>query len=175
MATACQTQFVNDNDHDSSSHDNTTTVISLLISYIALGYSAFSSGSSAIYTQLPTTSSSEPNLPISENNNELSESYPFMRRLQNALITQPDDEDEVVAYNYTFFHIVFAMASFYILMVVSNWSAVHISDAISSQPTVSVDGMIGVVWVKMTTSWICAGLFLWSMVAPLVVPDRQFT
>lgn len=31
------------------------------------------------------------------------------------------------------------------------------------------------VWVKMASSWCCLGLYLWSMVAPIVMPGRDFS
>ncbi|KAI5067857.1 hypothetical protein GOP47_0016202 [Adiantum capillus-veneris] len=30
------------------------------------------------------------------------------------------------------------------------------------------------VWVRISTEWLTAGLFMWSLVAPLIFPDREF-
>lgn len=29
-------------------------------------------------------------------------------------------------------------------------------------------------WIKMLSSWICAGLYIWTLVAPILLPDREF-
>ena len=30
------------------------------------------------------------------------------------------------------------------------------------------------VWVKIISSWLCLSLYLWSLVAPILLPDREF-
>ncbi|CAG0901169.1 unnamed protein product [Cyprideis torosa] len=30
------------------------------------------------------------------------------------------------------------------------------------------------VWVKIISSWVCIGLYCWTLVAPLLFPDRDF-
>ena len=32
----------------------------------------------------------------------------------------------------------------------------------------------GAVWVKIVSSWLCGGLYLWTLVAPIVLQDRDF-
>ncbi len=32
----------------------------------------------------------------------------------------------------------------------------------------------GAMWVKIVSSWLCAGLYLWTMVAPCILTDRDF-
>lgn len=29
-------------------------------------------------------------------------------------------------------------------------------------------------WVKIVSSWVCASLYGWTLVAPLALPDREF-
>lgn len=29
-------------------------------------------------------------------------------------------------------------------------------------------------WVKIISSWLCLALYTWSLVAPIVLPDREF-
>ena len=31
------------------------------------------------------------------------------------------------------------------------------------------------VWVKIVSSWLCAGLYVWTLVAPAVLTDRDFS
>lgn len=29
-------------------------------------------------------------------------------------------------------------------------------------------------WVKIVSSWLCLALYTWSLIAPIVLPDREF-
>ena len=31
------------------------------------------------------------------------------------------------------------------------------------------------VWVKAISSWLCFGIYMWTLVAPVVLPDRDFS
>ena len=71
-------------------------------------------------------------------------------------------------YNVSFFHVIFALASCYTAMLMTDWG--------SGQGT-SRD-QIGVgwasVWVKAISTWVTAGLYTWTLVAPLLLQDRVF-
>jgi hypothetical protein len=73
-----------------------------------------------------------------------------------------------VAYNYSFFHAIFALASCYTAMLLTDWG--------SGQG--STKDQIGVgwasVWVKVVSSWLTAALYAWSLAAPLIFPERAF-
>lgn len=78
-----------------------------------------------------------------------------------------DNEEEGVAYSYSFFHFMFCLASLYVMMTLTSWyqpdsDLAHLNSNMAS------------VWVKILSSWICAGLYSWSLVAPIVFPDRDF-
>ncbi|XP_060937547.1 serine incorporator 2 [Limanda limanda] len=78
-----------------------------------------------------------------------------------------DNEEEGVTYNYSFFHFHLCLASLYIMMTLTNWY----------QPDTSTQDMqntMPAVWVKMCSSWLGLGLYLWTLVAPLIFPDRDF-
>ncbi|KAG0245981.1 hypothetical protein BGX31_005045 [Mortierella sp. GBA43] len=81
-----------------------------------------------------------------------------------------DDEKNGCQYNYSFFHVIFALAAMYISMVLTNWNTFE-------QPE-GEDGLILIgqswpaVWVKIVSSWICYGLYAFSLLAPVVFPDR---
>ncbi|RVE50549.1 hypothetical protein evm_004776 [Chilo suppressalis] len=76
-----------------------------------------------------------------------------------------DNEADGVAYSWTFFHIVFALATLYIMMTLTNWY--NPSSELSKQNAASM-------WIKITSSWLCIGLYIWTLVAPAVFPDRDF-
>ncbi|XP_072935918.1 probable serine incorporator isoform X2 [Epargyreus clarus] len=77
-----------------------------------------------------------------------------------------DNEGEGVAYSWTFFHVVFALASLYIMMTLTNWY--NPSSQLSKENVASM-------WIKITSSWMCIGLYIWTLVAPAIFPDRDFS
>ncbi|CAH1419043.1 unnamed protein product [Lactuca virosa] len=73
-----------------------------------------------------------------------------------------------VTYSYSFFHIIFSLASMYSAMLLTGWST-----SVGESGRL-VDVGWPSVWVRIITSWATAGLFIWSMVAPHLFPDRDF-
>jgi hypothetical protein len=145
----------------------------LVITFVALGYSAFSSGSTSAF--------------------EVVVDSPFDAETGDD--GQPeDDEKERTKYNYSLFHFVFIMAAFYMSMVLTDWSIMQ------SDPSgqVKIVHGYGAMWVKIATSWLCIVLYVWTLVsfvskrylfdfekhpntydtfkvAPFVMPDRDFS
>ncbi|XP_059048953.1 probable serine incorporator isoform X2 [Achroia grisella] len=76
-----------------------------------------------------------------------------------------DNEGEGVAYSWTFFHVVFALATLYIMMTLTNWY--------NPRSELSKENMASM-WVKITSSWLCVGLYIWTLVAPAIFPNREF-
>lgn len=85
------------------------------------------------------------------------------------------DEGPPVSYNYSFFHMIFALASMYLAMLMTGWSPGS-GDAGSTQDD---KDLIGVgwanVWAKLVTQWATGLLYVWTLVAPLIWPDREFS
>ncbi|NXL85603.1 SERC3 protein, partial [Alectura lathami] len=79
-----------------------------------------------------------------------------------------DNEKDGVQYNYAFFHFMLFLASLYIMMTLTNWYSpdADFKTMTSKWPAV---------WVKITSSWVCLLLYLWTLVAPLVLTDRDFS
>jgi len=78
-----------------------------------------------------------------------------------------DNEEDGTAYNWSFFHIVFALATLYIMMTLTNWYKPN-----SSLQTLNANAAS--MWVKAISSWICVSLYGWTLVAPMVLRDREF-
>ncbi|XP_029298448.1 serine incorporator 2 [Cottoperca gobio] len=79
-----------------------------------------------------------------------------------------DNEEEGVTYNYSFFHFSLFLASLYIMMTLTNWY----------MPDTNYEAMqtsMPAVWVKIGSSWFGLGIFLWTLVAPLVLTNRDFS
>jgi uncharacterized protein YxeA len=77
-----------------------------------------------------------------------------------------DDEGESVAYSYTFFHIMFFLASLYIMMTLTHWY----------RPTsnFSMNANEPAMWVKISSSWTCIAIYIWTIIAPMVLQNRDF-
>jgi len=90
--------------------------------------------------------------------------------------TWPSDEkhheDEEVTYSYSFFHFTFFLACFYVSMILTNWTLMHHESG--TQLWQPVDRGVVALWVRMTSSWLISVLFTWTLVAPLLFPNRQF-
>ncbi|CAH1247436.1 serine incorporator 1-like isoform X1 [Branchiostoma lanceolatum] len=79
-----------------------------------------------------------------------------------------DNEKDGVKYNYSFFHFMFMLASMYIMMTLTNWYSPDGSNFNKLEPNQPA------VWVKIVSSWLCILLYVWTLVAPIVLPDRDF-
>lgn len=78
------------------------------------------------------------------------------------------EKSKPVTYSYTFFHIIFSLASMYSAMLLTGWST-----SVGESGRL-VDVGWPSVWVRVITSWATAVLFIWSLVAPVLFPDREF-
>jgi len=77
-----------------------------------------------------------------------------------------------VSYNVSFFHFTFFLASLYLSMVLTNWNTVNSDN--DTQTSISVDqGMVSV-WVKIISSWATLALYLWTIIVPILFPERYF-
>jgi len=81
-----------------------------------------------------------------------------------------DSEHDGVHYSWSLFHLMFALATLYVMMTLTNWYSPgnHISIE-------TISANMSAVWVKMISSWLCFGLYLWTLVAPIVLQDRDFS
>ena len=80
---------------------------------------------------------------------------------------EEEKEAEPVSYSYSFFHLIFALASMYSAMLLSGWTS-------SSESSELIDVGWTSVWVRICTEWVTAGIYIWTLVAPLILPDREF-
>lgn len=79
-----------------------------------------------------------------------------------------DNEEDQVAYSYSFFHFMLALASLYVMMTLTNWFS-------PSSDFKTLNSNMAAVWVKMVSSWLCIALYVWTLVAPLVLRNRDFS
>ncbi|KAF3707754.1 Serine incorporator 1 Axotomy-induced glyco/Golgi protein 2 [Channa argus] len=87
---------------------------------------------------------------------------------ENGVRRAVDNEEEGVTYSYSFFHFCLFLASLYIMMTLTNW---YMPDTNYQLMQTSMSA----VWVKISSSWLGLALYLWTLVAPLVLPNREFS
>lgn len=78
-----------------------------------------------------------------------------------------DNERDGVTYSYSFFHFMLFLASLYIMMTLTNWYSPDSTYETMTSKWPSV-------WVKISSSWVCIVLYVWTLVAPLVLTNRDF-
>lgn len=79
-----------------------------------------------------------------------------------------DNEEDTVAYNWSFFHLMFALATLYVMMTLTNWYQPNSTLGTMNANTASM-------WMKIISSWLCLGIYNWSLVAPALLPNRDFS
>ncbi|SCU90380.1 LADA_0F03642g1_1 [Lachancea dasiensis] len=78
-----------------------------------------------------------------------------------------DDERIATRYNYSLFHIIFFLATQWIAILLTvNVTKDDVGDFIPVGRTYFYS------WVKIVSAWICYGLYGWTLVAPMILPDR---
>jgi len=90
-------------------------------------------------------------------------------------IVSIEEDDQKVAYNYSFFHFTFLLAAMYLGMVLTNWQSIRFGtgDGLPAD-TILVDQGTPAVWIKVISSWVTLLLFIWTMLAPVLLPNRKF-
>ena len=81
-----------------------------------------------------------------------------------------------VPFNFALFHTAFMLGAMYVQQLLTNWETISAHDAQSSTaaPEITVDSGAGSMWAKIVSSWLVFALYLWSLFAPLIFPDRDF-
>lgn len=100
----------------------------------------------------------------------LSAAFAVIAILASAYIGGSNDQNGPAhLYNYSLFHTIFLVASMYMVSSVTNW-----------QMPVAANGSLAFVdnglafWAKIGVAAIINGFYAWTLVAPAVLPDRQF-
>ncbi|KAI0014285.1 serine incorporator [Xylariaceae sp. FL0662B] len=88
----------------------------------------------------------------------------------NSANTPHDDERTSTQYSYSVFHVIFFLATC--------WVATLLTGSVEGDKT-SPDSDFATVgrtywasWVKIVSAWICYSLYIWTLVAPIVLPER---
>ncbi|CAN6287702.1 unnamed protein product [Urochloa humidicola] len=131
-------------------------ILGMLTTVLSVVYSAVRAGSS-------TTFLSPPSSPRSGAKN------PLLGDEETGKGDGKESEPRPVSYSYTFFHLIFALASMYSAMLLTGWTSA------TSEKSELMDVGWTTVWVRICTEWVTAALYIWTLIAPLLFPDRDFS
>ncbi|TFK40055.1 TMS membrane protein tumor differentially expressed protein [Crucibulum laeve] len=86
-----------------------------------------------------------------------------------------DDERSGTRYNYSWFHIIFAIAAMYVAMLLTDWNVVSkhpLSGPVDPDADVYIGRSEAAMWMRVVSSWVCMLLYMWSLMAPVFMPER---
>ncbi|ESQ56381.1 hypothetical protein EUTSA_v10025402mg [Eutrema salsugineum] len=78
-------------------------------------------------------------------------------------------EEDAIPYGYGFFHFVFATGAMYFAMLLIGWNIHH------SMEKWTIDVGWTSTWVRIVNEWIAVCVYIWMLVAPMVLKSRQTT
>ncbi|AEE83267.1 Serinc-domain containing serine and sphingolipid biosynthesis protein [Arabidopsis thaliana] len=78
-------------------------------------------------------------------------------------------EEDAIPYGYGFFHFVFATGAMYFAMLLVGWNIHH------SMKKWTIDVGWTSTWVRIVNEWLAVGVYIWMLVAPMVLKSRQTT
>ncbi|CAG8951940.1 hypothetical protein HYFRA_00005746 [Hymenoscyphus fraxineus] len=80
-----------------------------------------------------------------------------------------DDERSSTQYSYALFHIIFFLATTWVATLLTMNIEESTKDGKDFAP---VGRTYWASWVKIISAWVCYGIYTWTLVAPIVLPDR---
>jgi len=84
-----------------------------------------------------------------------------------------DDERSGTRYNYSWFHVIFAIGAMYVAMLLTDWNVVSKAyNPSDSDEIVYIGRSETAMWMRVVSSWVCILLYSWSLLAPVFMPDR---
>jgi hypothetical protein len=79
-----------------------------------------------------------------------------------------DDERGATQYSYSLFHIIFFLATTWIATLLT----MNIEESTKSGDFAPVGRTYWASWVKIVSAWVCYAIYTWTLVAPVVLPNR---
>jgi serine incorporator 1/3 len=119
----------------------------IIMTFLSLGYSAMTSGVKSAHLSLKDSIESGP------------------------LITAESESSNDILYNFSFFHFIFILASCYAALVLTSWQEPVLS---ASHPYFSTQTSPFAYWARIVSSWLVSLLYMLTLFAPKMFPDRDF-
>ncbi|KAJ3496844.1 hypothetical protein NLG97_g2358 [Lecanicillium saksenae] len=95
-------------------------------------------------------------------------SLPLDKKEQSPLAASISDSTRT-QYNYSMFHVIFFLATTWVslLLTISHEKGIE-----ANSDFASVGRTYAASWIKIVSAWLCYGIYAWSMIAPVVLPER---
>jgi len=162
--------------------DESTTIISLVVGlvfvitsliYVSLGDSDDTSG------QMKTGGVNIPQAVLTEQKNEDDEKRQRLDEEEQAGLANKDAKEikKELSQNiyqtnsFIYFHLILLFASCYVCMLLTNWG----NPVINGKEFIDFQAGNRSMWMKLATSWATTILYVWTLVAPALCPDRDFS
>ena len=147
--------------------EHTATVVGALFTFAAVAYASLRTSPASSVGKLGMN-----------NTDEDGESRPLKRDDDDDMLEsgkdddddREDDESGATLYNWCYFHMTFALATLYLMEVMTDWGAIR--DGTTAD--VHIGRGKASVWLKIASAWLSAALYVWTLVAPVCMPDRDF-
>jgi len=177
--TQCNTVYKHGSTTSSSANIG-QTILNILVTSAAVCYAAYNvSTSQSLFgdgdegeeaeSLVSSSSSSSPKSSAASTS-----SYSNMDENKSATEVS-DDSDSVVSIGnkqYRRFFAVLGCAAMYLTMLLTNWGDRNtVDDSSNPDDDLSKENM----WIKIATQWCVILLYLWTLIAPLVLKDRDFS
>ncbi|KAM8710877.1 hypothetical protein ACLKA7_017497 [Drosophila subpalustris] len=140
--------------HNSKVTFDATNIIGLVVWLLCILYNCFSSA-----------------VEVSKINNDNGEKREALSDTETGHVAgkpTTDNETEGVTYSWTAFHTVLICASLYVMMTLTNWYKPNSDIAL-------INGNEASMWVKIISSWLGVFIYGWSLVAPILLSNRDFS
>eukprot|EP00047_Mylnosiga_fluctuans_P001711 m.221575 g.221575 ORF g.221575 m.221575 type:complete len:445 (+) comp10611_c0_seq1:107-1441(+) len=151
----------------SSGSSTATVVLGAIMTFVCVGYSALRTSSASQMGKLGMSTAEDSSANLLDEGDDIDDADDEEAGGQRVI----DNEKHGVLYSWTFFHLVFALASLYMMMILTDWAVLKSS----SDTGINIERGWPAVWVRMVSSWLVVLMYLWTLVAPLVLSDRDFS
>lgn len=144
-----------------------TVVLGAVLTFVAVGYSALRTSSASQMGRLGMAGEGDAKAVLLDSAADDGDDEDEERGGQRVV----DNERQGVAYSWTFFHLVFAFAALYIMMVLTDWAVIQSDD----NTGIKIEHSWASVGVRIGSSYLVVLMYLWTLIAPIVLPDRVFS
>merc|ERR1712031_91950 len=86
-----------------------------------------------------------------------------------------DDGDAEEAKFVWVFHLILCVGAIYMAMLLTNWGSAIDSTEVSENPSGTVTRGKTAMWITILTQWTAVGMYIWTLVAPRMMPNRDFS
>jgi len=135
----------------------TSKVLGAAFCVIAVCYSAFNAASNS-----GTILGAEPDA-----DDKSDAGTPLVPKLES----ENEDSTETVSYSFSLFHLAFALGAMYVAMLLTSWQVIDVD---KNDKTGFADTGTVSTWVKVVSSWLTILLYVWTVVAPIMLPNRDW-